>query len=89
MIQVGPFFDKKKLAPWRQEKPMSLSHAGVILAPNPEGSDLKLLTTRKHYFEVVYKWRSKYRGIMPQAAADKDRHSTEDRLSAKDPKQTR
>jgi hypothetical protein len=82
MAQVPPFFDSKKLATLLQEEAMRLSHAAVILASNPEGSDLKLLMTRKHYFEVANKWWSKYSGIKPQAAADKDRLSTEDRLSA-------
>lgn len=69
MAQVGPFFDEKKLATWLQEIAMRLSHAAVILASNPEGSDLKLLMTRKHYLDVVNKWWSKYRGMKPQAGS--------------------
>ncbi len=69
MAQVGPFFDEKKLATWLQEIAMRLSHVAVILASNPEGSDLKLLMTRKHYLEVVNKWWSKYRGMKPQAGS--------------------
>ena len=69
MAQVGPFFDEKKLATWLQEIAMRLSHAAVILASNPEGSDLKLLMTRKHYLEVINKWWSKYRGMKPQAGS--------------------
>jgi hypothetical protein len=67
MAQVGPFFDDKKLAPWLGEMAMRLSHAAVVLVPNPSGSDMKLLVTCKHYLEVVNKWWSKYRGIRPQA----------------------
>ena len=69
MAQVGPFFDEKKLATWLQEIAMRLSHAAVILASNPEGSDLKLLMTCKQYLEVVNKWWSKYRGMKPQAGS--------------------
>jgi hypothetical protein len=67
MAQVGPFFDEKKLATWLQEMAMRLSHAAVVLVSNPEGSDMKLLMTRKHYLEVVNEWWSKYRGTKPQA----------------------
>jgi hypothetical protein len=67
MAQVGPFFDEKKLATWLQEMAMRLSHGAVVLVSNPEGSDIKLLMTRKHYLEVVNKWWSKYRGMKPQA----------------------
>ena len=69
MAQVGPFFDEKKLATWLQEIAMRLSHAAVLLASNSEGSDLKLLMTRKHYLEVVNKWWSTYRGMKPQAGS--------------------
>ena len=69
MAQVGPFFDERKLATWLQEIAMRLSHAAVILASNAEGSDLKLLMTRKHYVEVANKWWSKYRGMKPQAGS--------------------
>jgi hypothetical protein len=69
MGQVGPFFDEKKLATWLQEIAMRLSHAAAILASNPEGSDLKLLMTRKHYLEVVNKWWLKYRGMKLQAGS--------------------
>jgi hypothetical protein len=69
MAQVGPFFDEKKLATWLQEIAMRLSHAAIILASNPEGSDLKLLMTRKHYLDVVNKWCSKYRGMKLQAGS--------------------
>jgi hypothetical protein len=68
MAQVGPFFDDKKLATWLQEMAMRLSHAAVVLVSNPEGSDMKLLMTRKHYLEVVNEWWSTYRGMKPQAA---------------------
>jgi hypothetical protein len=68
MAQVGPFFDETKLATWLQEMAMRLSHAAVVLVSNPEGSDTRLLMTRKHYLEVVNKWWSKYRGMKPQAA---------------------
>src|SRR3989442_14909582 len=68
MAQVGPFFDEKKLATWLQEMAMRLSHAAVVLVSNPEGSDLKLLLTRKHYLDVVNKWWMTYRGMSPQAA---------------------
>ncbi len=67
MAQVGRFFDETKLATWLQEVAMRLSHAAVVLASNPEGSDTTLLMTRKHYLEVVNKWWSKYRGIKPKA----------------------
>jgi hypothetical protein len=69
MAQVGPFFDEKKLSTWLQEMAMRLSHAAVVLASNPEGSDKKLLMTRKHYLEVVNKWWSKYRGMKPKATS--------------------
>jgi hypothetical protein len=65
--QVGPFFDEKKLKTWLQEIAMRLSHAAVVLVSNPEGSDLKLLMTRKHFLEVVNKWWATYRGVSPQA----------------------
>ena len=61
MAQVGPFFDENKLVTWLYEMAIRLSHAAVILASNPEGSDVKLLLTREHYLEVVNKWYSKYR----------------------------
>jgi hypothetical protein len=66
MAQVGPFFDAKKLAIWLQEMATRLSHAAVVLVSNPEGRDVKLLMTRKHYLEVVNKWWSRYRGMKPQ-----------------------
>ena len=69
MAQVGPFLDEKKLAPWLQEIAMRLSHAAVVLVSNPEGSDMMLLMTRKHYLEVVNKWWSKYRGMTAKAAS--------------------
>ena len=69
MAQVGPFFDDKKFVTWLQEIAMRLSHAAVVLVSNPEGNDVKLLTTRKHYLEVVNEWWSKYRGMKPQAAS--------------------
>jgi hypothetical protein len=72
MAQVGPFFDEKKLKTWLQEIAMRLSHAAVVLVSNPEGSDLKLLMTRKHFLEVVNKWWATYRGVSPQAAPGKD-----------------
>lgn len=69
MAQVGPFFDEKKLATWLQEMAIRLSHAALVLVSNPEGRDMKLLITRKHYLEVVNKWWSKYRGIEPQVVS--------------------
>lgn len=69
MAQVGPFFDEKKLATWLQETAMRLSHAAVVLVSNPEGNDVSLLMTRKHYLDVVNNWWSKYRGMKPQAAS--------------------
>ena len=69
MAHVGPFFDEKKLATWLLEMAIRLSHAAVVLASNPEGSDTKLLMTRMHYLEVVNKWWSKYQGMKPQAAS--------------------
>jgi hypothetical protein len=69
MAQVGPFFDEKKLTVWLNEMAMRLSHAAIVLLSNPEGSDMELLTTRKHYLEVVNKWWSKYREMKPQAAS--------------------
>src|SRR5262245_43319437 len=44
-----------------------LSHAAMVLLPNPDGSDMKLLLAQTHYLEVVNKWWSKYRGMKPQA----------------------
>ena len=67
MAQVGPFFDENKLTVWLNEMAMRLSHAAVVLTSNPEGMDIKLLMTRKHYLEVANKWWSKYRGMKPQA----------------------
>jgi hypothetical protein len=63
MAAVGPFFDEKKLKSWLGEMAMRLSHAAVVLVSNPEGTDMKLLMTRKHYLEVVNKWWSKYRRV--------------------------
>src|SRR5215471_13709517 len=51
----------------KERSPMRLSHAAVVLTSNPEGMDMKLLMTRKHYLEVANKWWSKYRGMKPQA----------------------
>jgi len=68
MAQVGPFFDDKKLAAWLGEMAMRLSHAAMVLMPNPSGSDMKLLVACNHYLDVVNKWWSKYRGMKPQAA---------------------
>jgi hypothetical protein len=65
MAQVGPFFEEKKLAIWLYELAMRLSHAAVVLVSNPEGIDMKLLMTRKHYLEVVNKWWWKYRRMKP------------------------
>ena len=53
---------------WLNEMALRLSHAAVVLTSNPEGIDVKLLMTRKHYLEVVNEWWSKYRGMKPQAA---------------------
>jgi len=62
MVQVGPFFDQKKLTVWLQELAMRLSHAAIVLLANPEGRDLKLLATQAHYLTVTNAWWSKYRG---------------------------
>ena len=67
MAQVGPFFDDKKLASWLGEMAMRLSHAAMVLMPNPSGSDMKLLAACVHYLKVVNTWWSKYRGMKPQA----------------------
>jgi hypothetical protein len=67
MAQVGPFFDEQKLRSWLGEMAMRLSHAAMLLLPNPDGSDMKLLVTQTHYLGVVDKWWSKYRGMKPQA----------------------
>jgi hypothetical protein len=67
MAHVGPFFDEKKLRSWLGEMALRLSHAAVILLSNPEGSDVKLLVTQKHYLEVANRWWSTYRGMKPQA----------------------
>jgi hypothetical protein len=69
MAQVGPFFNEKKLATWLQEMAMRLSHAAVVLVSNPEGDDVNLLISRKHYLDVVNKWWAKYRGMKPQAVS--------------------
>ncbi len=69
MVQIGPFFDEKKLVTWLQEMAMRLSHATVVLVSNPEGKDLNLLMARKCYLEAVNKWWSKYAGMKPQAAS--------------------
>jgi hypothetical protein len=66
MAQVGPFFDKEKLAMWLYEMALRVSHAAAILVSSPEGNDLKLLVTQKHYLAEVQKWWSKYRNITPQ-----------------------
>lgn len=63
MAQVGPFFDENKLRVWMQEIAMRLSHAAVVLLANPEGNDLRLLSTQEHYLGVSNKWWSKYRGL--------------------------
>jgi hypothetical protein len=63
MVQVGPFFDEKKVDVWLQEIAMRLSHAAVILVSNPEGRDPQLLATRAHYVDVANRWWSKYRGL--------------------------
>jgi hypothetical protein len=49
MAQVGPFFDEQKLRSWLGEMAMRLSHAAMLLLPNPDGSDMKLLVTQTHY----------------------------------------
>jgi hypothetical protein len=61
--QVGPFFDEKKLRSWLGETAIRLSPAALTLLPNPDGSDMRLLFTLKHYMEVHQKWWSKYRGV--------------------------
>jgi hypothetical protein len=67
VAQVGPFFDEQKLRSWLGEMAIRLSHAAMLLLPNPDGSDMKLLLAQTHYLEVVDKWWSKYRGMKPQA----------------------
>jgi hypothetical protein len=67
MAQVGPFFDEQKLRSWLGEMAIRLSHAAMLLLPNPDGSDMKLLLAQTHYLGVVNKWWSKYRGMKPQA----------------------
>ena len=54
MVQVGPFFDERKLKVWLYEIAMRLSHAAIIL---------KLLETQAHYLKVNNEWWSKYRGV--------------------------
>jgi hypothetical protein len=66
MAQVGPFLDEKKLTIWLQEMAMRFGHAAVVLASDPEGIDVKLLVTRKHYLTVVNEWFRKYRGMAIQ-----------------------
>ena len=61
--QVGPFFDEKKPRSWLGETAIRLSPAALTLLPNPDGSDMRLLITLKHYMEVHQKWWSKYRGV--------------------------
>lgn len=63
MVQVGPFFDEKKLRVWLQEMAMRLSPEALALLHKAEGHDLKLLATRAHYLEVVDTWCSKYGGL--------------------------
>jgi hypothetical protein len=63
MVQVGPFFDEKKLKVWLYEMAKRLSHAAIILLHRPEGNDLKLLATQAHYLKVNNEWWSKYRGL--------------------------
>jgi hypothetical protein len=64
LVQVGPFFDERKLSTWLQEMALRLSHAGVVLVSNAEGRDTALLAARAHYLEAVNKWWSKYRGVV-------------------------
>ena len=68
MAQVGPFFDEQKLRSWLGEMAMRLSPAALAL-PYPDGSDIKLLMTMKHYLKVANEWWSKYRGVKPQTAS--------------------
>ena len=63
MVQVGPFFDEKKLAVWLREMALRLSPAALALMPDTKGHDLKLLAARIHYLDVVHAWWSKYRGL--------------------------
>lgn len=67
MAQVGPFFDDKKLASWLGEMAIRFSHAAMVLLPPPSGSDIKLLSTQRHYLKVANTWWSKYRGVKHQA----------------------
>jgi hypothetical protein len=67
MAQLGPFFDDKKLAAWLGEMAMRLSHAAMVLMPNPSGSNMKLLVACGHYLKIVNKWWSKYRGMKPHS----------------------
>jgi hypothetical protein len=48
---------------WRQEMALRLSPAAVMLMPDAEENDLKLLATRIDYLGVVDRWWSKYRGL--------------------------
>jgi hypothetical protein len=64
MAQVGPFFDERKLRSWLGEMAMRLSHAAMVLLPNPDGSDRPPLIEDS---EVVRLGRQKYRGMKPQA----------------------
>ncbi len=66
MAQVGPFFDKDKLAMWLYEMALRVSHAAVILVSNPEGDDRPLLATRQQYLAVVNKWYATYRNMTLQ-----------------------
>jgi hypothetical protein len=68
MAQVGPFFDEQKLRSWLGEMAIRLSLAAQHVLPNPDGNDMQLLATQRHYLGVVDKWFSKYRGTKPVVA---------------------
>src|SRR5262245_24342770 len=65
MAQVGPFFDEQKLRSWLGEMALRLSPAALRLLPDPDGRDMRLLETQRHYLRVFNKWWSQYRGTKP------------------------
>jgi hypothetical protein len=60
LVEVGPFFDEKKLTAWLQEMAMRLGHAALILPSKSEGNDVLLLATRARYLGVINTWKDKY-----------------------------
>jgi hypothetical protein len=63
LVQVGPFFDQKKLRVWLQEIVLRLSPAALHLMSDAGGNDLGFLAARMHYLEVARSWWSKYHGL--------------------------